>query len=104
MKFGLADHTIENIQQVFSGFNEIEEVILYGSRAKGNYKEGSDIDLTIKGKVINKDFLNRLQIQLDQLYLPYTFDISCFEDLSNESLIDHIKRVGVSFYQKKNKE
>jgi predicted nucleotidyltransferase len=52
MKFGLSNATLEKFHSVFSKYPEIEEVLIYGSRAKGNYREGSDIDITLKGKML----------------------------------------------------
>lgn len=73
---------------------------MYGSRAKGNYKPGSDIDLVLKGQNINLSLLNEISLQLDNLLLPYTFDISIDRYIDNPDLIDHIQRMGVSFYKK----
>ena len=100
MRYGLRDETIEKIVAVFSLFPEIDKVILYGSRAKGNYKNGSDIDLTLIGEDINLTVLNKIELRLDDLMLPYTFDVSIFHQISNTDLIDHIERVGVVFFQK----
>lgn len=100
MKFGLKEHTIEKVREVFAQFPELEEVILYGSRAKGNYRPGSDIDLTLKGKGINLRILNRIADQLDDLLLPYTFDLSIYDHIENPDLVDHIRRVGKVFYRK----
>jgi uncharacterized protein len=99
MKFGLKKSNITKINQIFSQYNRIEEVLLYGSRAIGNYKEGSDIDLTIIGN-IEFQVLQRLVNDLDDLLLPYKFDISIFSDINNKDLINHIKRVGIIFYKK----
>ena len=99
-QFGLKREVIEKIQNVFSGFAEIESAILYGSRAKGNYKNGSDIDLTLKIK--SKDsFTTLLEVSnaLDDLDTPYTFDISLLSHIKNDDLLEHIKRVGVVFYK-----
>ncbi len=101
MKFGLKETVIQKIQHVFTAFPEVEEVVLYGSRAKGNYRPGSDIDLTLKGDNINLPILNNISSQLDDLLLPYTFDLSTYRSIDNLALIDHISRVGVSFYKKK---
>jgi predicted nucleotidyltransferase len=98
MKFSLQDFVIEKIKNIFIKYNNINEVLLYGSRAIGNYKEGSDIDLTIKGDVKFKD-LQKIINELDDLLLPYKFDISIFSDINNNNLIDHIKRVGIIFYK-----
>ena len=70
MQSGLAKECIDKIIRVFERYDVIEEVILYGSRAKGNYKPGSDIDLTFKGKGLNLSILNKISIELDDLMLP----------------------------------
>lgn len=100
MKFGLEEDVIRKICFVFVGFSEIDKVVLYGSRAKGKYKAGSDIDLCLFGKNIDLAFLYRLDQVLDDLLLPYSFDLSIYSHLSNPEIIDHIDRVGVVFYSK----
>ena len=98
MRFGLNDNTRKKIQSVFTKYSQIETVIIYGSRAKGNYKTGSDIDLTIKGQGLNFPLIYKIEQDLDDLYLPYTFDISIFSNIDNTNLIGHINRVGKVFY------
>jgi predicted nucleotidyltransferase len=100
MRFGLKEDVIVNICRTFSSFSEIEKVIIYGSRAKGNYKNGSDIDLTLLGETLDLSTINKIELQLDELFLPYTFDISIFHNISNQELIEHINRVGEIFYCK----
>lgn len=100
MKFGLKEETINKINSVFSEFAEVDEAILYGSRAKGNYRNGSDIDLTLIGDELNLNILNSISLKLDDLLLPYTFDLSVYKQISNEELKDHIQRVGKVFYKK----
>jgi predicted nucleotidyltransferase len=100
MKYGLKAETIKSIQNVFSTFPEVEEVILYGSRAKGNYKPGSDIDLSMIGEQLNLELSNKISLKLDDLLLPYIIDLSIFNQIDNENLADHIKRVGVTFFKK----
>ena len=100
MKFGLKEQTINKIIKVFQSFPEIEQVILYGSRAKGTNKPGSDIDLTIKGKNFNLQLINKIDLELDDLLLPYTFDLSIYNQIDNSDLLEHIKRVGKEFYHK----
>ena len=75
---------------------------MYGSRAKGNYRIGSDIDLTIIGTDIDLSKLNEIENRLDDLMLPYSFDISVFSHIKNDGLLDHIKHVGKEFYIKRN--
>jgi predicted nucleotidyltransferase len=100
MEYGLTLKNIKEINRVFGKFEEVEEAVLYGSRAKGNYKPGSDIDLALKGGKINLRLLNKIDIELDDLLLPYTFDMSIYDHISNKDLRDHIKRVGKIFYKK----
>lgn len=99
MKYGLKDDVLESIINVFTKNFKIKKVLLYGSRAKGNYKNGSDIDLTLIGKDIDILELNNILLELDELYLPYSFDISIFEKIENKELIDHINRVGITIYE-----
>lgn len=101
MQFGLKQNTIENMNSVFECFPQIHQVIIYGSRAKGNFKHGSDIDLTVKGENLNQQILNKISLQLDDLFLPYSFDLSVFGHIKNEELLDHINRVGKIFYDSK---
>jgi len=101
MKFGLNEDSLQLIFSVFRKFPEVEEVIIYGSRAKGNYKEGSDIDLTLKGRFVNEDIKSRIYQELEDLPTPYLFDVSLFKTIESESLLDHICRIGTVFYQKK---
>lgn len=96
----MEEEDIENINNVFAAFTQVEEAILYGSRAKGNYRPGSDIDLTLKGKELNHYIISQIAVKLDDLLLPYLFDISIYHQINNPDLIDHIKRVGVVFYKK----
>ena len=100
MKYGLEDSTIQKIQDVFSAFRQVEKVVLYGSRAKGNYKPGSDIDLTLKGQNINLSVMNQIGLLLDDLLLPYTFDLSVFEHIKDPNLLEHIERIGIVFYER----
>jgi uncharacterized protein len=99
-RFGLKEATIEKIITVFSQYPNIQKVLLYGSRAKGNYRNGSDIDLTLIGENISYGQLSKIDIQIDDLLLPYCFDISIFKDIENLDLIDHINRIGLIFYEK----
>ncbi len=100
MMFGLTDQVIKRIAQVFDDFAEVEEALLYGSRAQGNYRPGSDIDLTLSGESLDLTLLNQITLRLDDLLLPYTFDISIYQHIKDKDLLDHIARVGVCFYKR----
>jgi predicted nucleotidyltransferase len=103
MKFGLKDTAINQIVNVFSSIPQIEEAIIFGSRAIGTYKPFSDIDITLKGDKITHKELNYVIMALDDTTLPYTFDISLYKQIDNPDLIEHIKRVGKLLYSKSEK-
>ena len=99
-QFGLSVATLNKLNSVFERYNAIGSVLIYGSRAKGNYHPGSDIDLTIKGdEILLAEFL-QIEDQIDDLMLPYTIDLSQYSQLGNADLIAHIDRVGVEIYAK----
>lgn len=100
MQYGLPEAAIEKIRSVFARFAEIDRAVLYGSRAKGNFKPASDIDLTLYGTALTHDLRSTIALDLDDLLLPYTIDLSIFDTLDHPQLQDHIERVGVVFYQK----
>jgi uncharacterized protein len=100
MKYGLSENTVAKIQGVFRGFPEIEKAILYGSRAMGNFKAGSDIDLTLEGLDLNSEMRAVIASTLDDLLLPYTIDLSLRSSLNHSELEAHIARVGLVFYHR----
>ena len=99
MCFGLRDDDIQKIRSVLVKYPAVEEAILYGSRAKGNYRNGSDIDLTLIGNDLDLTKLLRIKTELDELLLPYKIDISIFHKIDNNDLVEHINRVGKVFYK-----
>ena len=101
MKYGLKGSTIEKICGVFARYPQVGKAILYGSRAKGNYKHGSDIDLTLYGDAdLTRRILYRILDDLDDLLLPYAIDLSLFSSISDPDVVEHIQRVGVIFYER----
>lgn len=95
--FGLQERDLNYILQVIRRFPEVDEVILFGSRAKGNYKKGSDIDIALKGGRINSSTISRINALLnEESPLPYFFDILHYEKIASKDLKEHIDRVGVS--------
>lgn len=100
MNFGLSDGTIDKINQVFAIFSEIDQVVLYGSRAKGNFRPGSDIDLVMIGATLDRQTCAVIAEKLDGLLLPYSIDLSVFHLLKHAALEAHIERVGKVFYQR----
>ena len=96
--FGLKQKHSEAIRSVFNQYPEITKATIYGSRAKGNYRNGSDIDLTLTGNNLDLTTLFKIENQLDDLLLPYKIDLSILHKIENPDLVEHIKRVGIIFY------
>ena len=95
---GLDLITVQTLKKIFSKNNKVEKVILYGSRAKGNFKPGSDIDLTLVGESLTSDDLLSFQSEIYESSIPYKVDLSLFHHIDNADLIEHVNRVGVEFF------
>ncbi|WP_346200775.1 nucleotidyltransferase domain-containing protein [Caldifermentibacillus hisashii] len=97
--YGLLEKDMDYILKALKQFDEIDRAILYGSRAMGNYKKGSDVDIAIQGEKVTKKTIFELDDLLNEVYpLPYFFDIVHFEKLTNQNLIDHIEKNGKVLY------
>ena len=96
--FGLCEQTLKLISDCIRSFPEINWVKIYGSRAKGDFERGSDIDLAFSSPV---DYSAELHEALDDLPTPYLFDVTHYETLRHAGLKEHIERVGVVFYERK---
>lgn len=99
MQYGLPEHTIQAIRRVLAMHSRVEKAILYGSRAKGNYRTGSDIDLALQGDELDLSEQLAIEDELDDLLLPYKIDLSLLNQIENRNLLDHIQRVGRTFYE-----
>jgi len=97
MKYGLEENTISKIHEVFARYPQIEQVIIFGSRAKGNFKSGSDVDLALKGRHLNLKTINQISNDIDDLLLPYMFDLIAYSSINNPELLEHIERIGKPF-------
>ena len=94
MKFGLSDTVIKELQDVFRRHANIEKVLIFGSRSKGNYRAGSDIDLAVIGKDIDYNLLLSILCEIDDLDLLYTVDLLDYQKKKGTPIGDHIDRVG----------
>jgi predicted nucleotidyltransferase len=99
MKFGLSDTVIQELQDVFRRYANIEKVLIFGSRSKGNYRAGSDIDLAVIGKDIDYSLLLDLQCDIEDLELLYSIDLLDYQKKKGTPIGDHIDRVGQVFYE-----
>lgn len=97
--FGLTPSVIEMIRNVFARYPSVTEVRVYGSRAKGDYKAGSDIDLSIMGEDVSSAQLMQIETEFDELPTLYSIDLSLFRQIDNPALTEHILRVGKVFYR-----
>ena len=100
IQFGLKKEDIDKINYVFASYNGIDSVIIYGSRAKGNFKVGSDIDLTIIENSMSFPKFLEIENTLDDLLLPYKIDLSLKRKITNIDLLAHIDRVGKLSYKR----
>ena len=99
-EFGLPDTTLAVIRQILFDFPEVESAILYGSRAMGTHRPGSDIDLTLTGDLLDQGILGEIATRLDESPIPYQVDLSLWKQLDHAGLRVHIDRVGVLFYRR----
>lgn len=96
--FGLRESDLKNMVKIFEQFDSIREAVLFGSRAKGNYRHGSDVDIALKGDI---DFRTMTQIRYtlnEESLMPYKFDLVNYSHIHNQDLKEHIDRVGISIY------
>lgn len=100
MKYGLPEHTVDQICAVLAQYPQVQRAVLYGSRAKGNFKPGSDIDLSLHGPDLTPRLCATIADALDDLLLPYSIDLSVFALLHHPELEAHIQRVGVVFFER----
>jgi predicted nucleotidyltransferase len=97
---GLTEQNLTLLKQLFAYYPKINTVKLYGSRAKGTFKQRSDIDLVVFGDKVDRFLIAELLLELADSDLPYTVDLQNYDDLKNRQLIEHIDRVGRVIYDK----
>ena len=100
MSYGLSDQQLEEIVQFIAAYPEVEEAILFGSRAIGTHKPASDVDIAIKGDGVNSALAARLKFDIEEdTYLPYFFDFVAYNTITREKLRQHIDENGISIYR-----
>jgi|SRR6266850_3669630 len=99
-KHGLPDKTVLQIAGLLERFPAVERAVLFGSRAKGIHKRGSDIDLALVGTGLTWRMLGGIEDALDDLLLPYKFSLVLYDDKTDPGVTAHIERVGCTFYQR----
>jgi predicted nucleotidyltransferase len=97
--FGLLERDMDLIIKALRNFKEIDQALIFGSRAIGNYKKGSDVDIAIFGEKITRKTMSNLNELLNEEHpLPYFFDLLHYEEIKSEKLIAHIDTVGIEVY------
>lgn len=96
-EFGLPEKTFSLIKNFLSQFEEIKEIKIFGSRAKGNFKNGSDIDIALFGEKITDKLIRHISFELDELPTPYKFDVIDYKTIDNKNLKLEIDKYGKNF-------
>jgi predicted nucleotidyltransferase len=97
--FGLRPDDLLEIRRVLSQYPEVQEAILFGSRAKGNFRNGSDVDLALKGSKLTQGIISRIADTLnEETRMPYQFDVLDYHSIHEPKLVEHIDRVGMVIY------
>ena len=99
-KFGLSQKSLSEVIGFFRNYMEIDEAKLFGSRAMGNFKNGSDIDIAILGDAISLSLILKLKNDFEESSLPYFVDIVNYNSISNPELKRHIDQNGITLYVK----
>src|SRR5690606_37757407 len=98
--FGLLDTDMEAIAAVLSQEPKVEQAFIFGSRAKGNFRNGSDVDLALKGEELDFNTISRISYQLnEETTMPYQFDVLNYHTIKEPALIKHIDRAGIEFFR-----
>jgi predicted nucleotidyltransferase len=97
-QFGLPFSTIEQLTALFKQFSSIQQASIYGSRAKGTYHPGSDIDICLTAPDLSLSEQLIIEGRIDDLLLPWKIDLTIKHRIESAALIDHINRVGVTIY------
>lgn len=99
-KYGLSETDINNVIEVLRANQKVKKIVLFGSRAKGNFKEGSDIDIALIGNDLRLNDILDFSLEIDKLFLPYKFDLIIFGRIKEKELVEHINRVGIVLFER----
>ncbi|KAF0138916.1 MAG: nucleotidyltransferase [Stygiobacter sp.] len=96
MRYGITVEALDSIIKTIRKQNKVKKLILFGSRAKNNFRKGSDIDIAIIADELSLSELNQIRVDLSELLLPYKVDVIDYMTISNKDIIEHINKVGVT--------
>jgi predicted nucleotidyltransferase len=100
MTLGLSEKELGEITLFFKRFPGIQEAVLFGSRAMGTFKPGSDVDIALKGRVTLQDVARVKALLDEESTLPYTFDVVDYHAIETPAFKEHIDRHGKSIYKR----
>ena len=96
---GLRQPDLDIVLSILDKFPNVKEAIIFGSRAKGNFRNGSNVDIALKGENIDLEIVSTISYKLnEETILPYKFDVLDYQNINNSKLTEHINRKGISFY------
>jgi len=102
MKYGLSEKQLKEIKDILASYPEVEEAVLFGSRAIDTYKEASDVDIAVRGKKVNWSLAAKIKDHLEEeTYLPFFFDIIAYNTIKSDELKKHINTKGKTIYSRK---
>ena len=96
---GLSENELKLIESVFQMYPQVEKAYVFGSRAKGNFQNNSDVDIAVFGR-LDDLLVEEIAYSMLELPLPYKFDIQCYDLINNIALKSHIDRNGIQIYTK----
>lgn len=99
-RFGLPQAALDRMIHVLEAYPEIIKGRLFGSRAKGNYRPGADIDLCLDAPMLSMRQRLEIENRLDDLLLPWKIDLVVQQEIDNPALADHIERVGALIFER----
>lgn len=99
-QYGIPESDLDALLSELKKNTEIKEIILFGSRAKGTFSNGSDIDIALKGRKLKLNDILDAMSGIDKLLLPYKLDLIIYTRIKEPDLIEHIKRVGIILFRR----
>jgi len=100
MDFGLSERALNSLRAYFAGVLEVEQVILYGSRARGDHHKGSDIDFMLIGSSITPRLLSKMDMEIDDLLLPWFIQITDRKEIRDALFLEVVEKEGVVFWER----
>ena len=100
LRHGLSQNVVDRITRVLARFPDVEQAILFGSRAKATHKPGSDIDLALVGAGLDWRIVGKIYDALDDLLLPHRFSLIVYDETTDPEVAAHIQRVGIPLFQR----